>query len=164
MLGSSDAMLPICMVVNWSLGNAERSKHAGRYSSSPPVAWLQVLKGEHTAKTLPKTTMKVTQSAGRIEIVESFDDGKTLTRKYALDGSESKNLTSGGVPTTDRAEIKGKTLVIRSSYRLLTGDTVHETEKWNLSADSKTIKIRHQMQFERMFMLDDTLNEIYQRQ
>jgi hypothetical protein len=125
---------------------------------------LTALKGEHTAKTLPKTTMKVTQSGGRIEIVESFDDGKTLTRKYALDGSESKNLTSGGVPTTDRAEIKGKTLVIRSSYRLLTGDTVHETEKWELSADSKTIKIRHQMQFERMFTLDDTLNEIYQRQ
>jgi hypothetical protein len=125
---------------------------------------LTALKGEHTAKTLPKTTMKVTQNAGSIEIVESFDDGKTLTSKYALDGSESKNLTSGGVPTTDKAEIKGKTLVIRSSYRLSTGDTVHETEKWELSADSKTIKIRHQMQFERMSMLDDTLNETYQRQ
>lgn len=125
---------------------------------------LTALKGEHTPKTLPKNTMKVTQKEGTLEVVESFDDGKTLTRKYALDGSESKNLTSGGVPTTDRAEIKGKTVVIRSSYRLPTGVTVHETEKWELSADSKTIKIRQQTQFEGMSMLDDTLNETYQRQ
>jgi hypothetical protein len=125
---------------------------------------LTALKGEHTAKTLPKNIMKVTQNGSSIEVVESFDDGKGLTRKYALDGGESKNLTSGGVPTTDKAEIKGKTLVIHSSYRLPTGVTVHETEKWDLSADSKTIKIRQQTQFDGMSMLDDTLNETYQRQ
>jgi hypothetical protein len=125
---------------------------------------LTALKGDHTAKTLPKNIMKVTQNSETLEIVESFDDGKTVTRKYALNGGESKNLTSGGVPTTDKAEIKGKTLLIRSSYRLPTGVTVHETEKWDLSADSKTIKIRQQTQFDGMSMMDDTLNETYQRQ
>jgi hypothetical protein len=125
---------------------------------------LTALKGDRTAKTLPKNIMKVTQNNETLEIVESFDDGKTLTRKYALNGGESKNLTSGGVPTTDKAEIKGKTLLIRSSYRLLTGVTVHETEKWDLSADSKTIKIRQQTQFDGMSIMDGTLNETYQRQ
>lgn len=125
---------------------------------------LTALKGDHTAKTLPKNIMKVTQNGETLEIVESFDDGKTLTRKYALNGGESKNLTSGGVPTTDKAEIKGKTLIIRSSCHLPTGVTVHETEKWDLSADSKTLKIHHQTQFDGMSMLDDTLNETYQRQ
>jgi hypothetical protein len=38
---------------------------------------LTALKGEHTPKTLPKNTMKVTQKEGTLEVVESFDDGKT---------------------------------------------------------------------------------------
>ena len=135
----------------------ETANFAGTYA-------LTALKGEYTTKTLPKNMMKVTQNGSSIEIVESFDDGKALTRKYALDGGESKNLTSGGVPATDKAEIKGKTLVIHSSYRLPTGVTVRETEKRDLSADSKTIKIRLQTQFDGMSMLDDTVNETYQRQ
>lgn len=69
---------------------------------------LTALKGEHTAKTLLKDTLKVTQNAGTLEIVESHDDGKSLTKKYALNGGESKNATSGGVPTTDRARDKGQ--------------------------------------------------------
>jgi hypothetical protein len=124
---------------------------------------LTGLKGEHKAKTLPKNTLKVTHNADSLEIVESFEDGKSLTRKYALNGAESKNLTSGGSPTTDRVEVKGKTLIIRSTYGSR-GVTVHETEKWEFSADSKTLKIRHQTQFEGMPTLDDTLNETYQRQ
>jgi hypothetical protein len=134
-----------------------KSNFSGTYA-------LTALKGEHTAKALPKNTMKVTQNGGSIEIVESFDDGKTLTRKFALDGSESKNLTSGGVPTTDKAQIRGKSLVIRSSYRLPAGGAVHESETWNLSADSKTLKIRQQTHVEGMSMLDETLAETYQRQ
>jgi hypothetical protein len=47
---------------------------------------------------------------------------------------------------------------------LPTGTTVHETEKWELSADSKTIRIRQQTQFEGISMLDHTVNETYQRQ
>jgi hypothetical protein len=125
---------------------------------------MTALKGQHAPKTLPKNTMKVTQSSGSLEVVEFFGEGKTFARKFALNGDESKNLTSGGVPTSDRVEIKGKTLVIRSSYRLPTGVTIFETERWELSGDSKTIKIRHQTQFEGMPALDDTLNETYQRQ
>jgi hypothetical protein len=153
------ALSSLCLLLPLSIAAVaqENPNFSGTYA-------LTALKGEHTAKTLPKNMMKVAQNGGTLEIVESFDDGKNLTRKYNLNGGESKNLTSGGVPTTDKAEIKGKTLLIRSSYHLPTGVTVHETEKWDLSADSKTIKIRQQTQFDGMSMLDDTLNETYRRQ
>ncbi|MGB6668661.1 MAG: hypothetical protein WBE73_09975 [Candidatus Acidiferrum sp.] len=67
------------------------------------------------------------------------------------------------MPTVDKAEVKGKTLVIRSSYRLTNGVPVHETQRWELSPDGKTLKIHRQTQFEGMSMLDETTNETYQR-
>jgi len=121
------------------------------------------MKGDRVAKTLPKSLLKVVQNGSLLEIVETFDSGKTMTSRYALDGNESKNTTEGGVPTVDKAEVKGKTLVIRSSYRLPNGVPVHETQKWELSADARTLKIRRQTQFEGMSMLDETTNETYQR-
>ncbi|SRR6266849_2764757 len=124
---------------------------------------LKSMKGDRVAKTLPKSLLKVVQNGTLLEIVETFDSGKTMTSRYALDGNESKNTTEGGVPTVDKAEVKGKTLVIRSSYRLTNGVPVHETQKWELSADARTLKIRRQTQFEGMSMLDETTNETYQR-
>ena len=125
---------------------------------------LTAVKAEHAAKTLPKITLKVVQNGSSLEIVESYDEGKTVSKKYTLNGGETKNLTSAGAPTTDKAETKGKTVVIRSSYRLSAGTTVRETQKWELTADSKTLKIRRQTEFEGMSMLDDTMYETYQRQ
>ena len=52
----------------------ENANFSGTYA-------LTALKGEHTPKTLPKNAMKIIQNEVSIEIVESFDDGKTLTRK-----------------------------------------------------------------------------------
>jgi len=125
---------------------------------------LTSLKGENAAKKLPKILLKVIQNRNSIEIVETFDDGKTVTARYFLDGRESKNFTSGGVPTTDKAETKGKALVIRSSYRLADGGPVRETQKWELSADSRALKIRRQTQFEGMSAMDFTMDEAYKRQ
>jgi hypothetical protein len=125
---------------------------------------LTSLKGENSAKKPPKILLKVIQDGNSMEVAETFDDRKTVTSKYFLDGRESKNFTSGGVPTTDKAETKGKTLVIRSSYRLANGVPVRETQKWELSADSKTLKIRRQTQFEGMSVMDFTMDEAYQRQ
>lgn len=124
---------------------------------------LTSLKGEHVAKTLPKIGLRIVQTQDSLEIVESLNDGKARPSKYFLDGKESKNMTPGGVPTVDTVEAKGKSFVIRSSYRLSNGVLVRETQKWELSADSKTLKIRRQTQFEGMSMLDETINETYQR-
>jgi hypothetical protein len=125
---------------------------------------LTSLKGENAAKKLPKILLKVIQHANSMEVVETFDDGKTVTTKYFLDGRESENRTSGSVLTTDKAEAKDRTLVIRSSYRLANGVPVRETQKWQLSADTKTLKIRRQTQFEGMSAIDFTMYEAYQRQ
>ena len=124
---------------------------------------LTSLKGENAAKKLPKILLKVIQNGNSMEVAETFDDGKTITTKYFLDGRESRNFTSG-VPTSDKTEAKGKTLVIRSSYRLANGVPVGETQKWELSVDSKTLKIRRQTQFEGMSALDFTMDEACQRQ
>ena len=124
---------------------------------------LTSLKGEHIAKTLPKIVLRIVQNRDSLEIVESSDDNKARPNKYFLDGRESKNTTAGGVPIVDTIETKGKNLIIRSSYRLPNGVLVRETQRWDLSGDSKTLKIRRQTQFEGMSMLDETINETYQR-
>ena len=150
--------LPCCLILFAVTTVAQDTPNfSGTYS-------LTAQKGEHIAKALPKITLKVVQSGSSLEIVESYDEGKTVTKKYTLNGGETKNLTSAGAPTTDKAETKGKTLAIHSSYRLPTGTTVRETQRWELSADSKTLKIRRQTDFEGMSMLDDTMYETYHRQ
>jgi hypothetical protein len=149
----------ICCLLLLAIGSAAQ----GTPDFSGTFA-LTSLKGEHVAKTLPKILWKVVQNTESLEIAETFENRNTVTSKYFLDGRESKNLTSGGVPTSDRIEVKGKTFVIHSSYRLANGVTVHETQRWELSLDSRTLKVRTQTQFEGMSMLDDTMNETYQRQ
>lgn len=71
----------LCFLLLLSISAAaqENPNFSGTYA-------LTALKGEHVGKTLPKNIMKVTQNGETLEIVESFDDGKTLTRKYALNG------------------------------------------------------------------------------
>jgi len=125
---------------------------------------LRAQDGQSAPKKLPKVTLKVVQNSNSLEVVESFDEGKPVTRRYTLGGGQTMNFTSAGVPTTDEVETKGKTLVIRSSFRLPTGTIVHETQKWELSADLKTLKIRRQTEFDGMSMLDDMMYEKYQRQ
>jgi hypothetical protein len=126
---------------------------------------LASLKGEHVAKKLPKTVLTVRQTQDSLEVIEAFDDGKTVTSKYSLDGKESKNTTSGGMPTADKVEVKGKNLIIRSTGVMPNGVSILETQKWELSTDSKTLKIRRSNKFGGgMSMLDDSIDEIYRRQ
>jgi hypothetical protein len=41
---------------------------------------------------------------------------------------------------------------------------VHETQKWELSSDRKTLKVRREIRFEGMERLDETNIETYARQ
>jgi hypothetical protein len=68
-------------------------------------------------KTLEgKTLLKVVQNGSALEVALT-SDGKTITNTYVL-GSESQNTEPDGTPTSDRAEMKGKTLVIHSSLHI----------------------------------------------
>jgi hypothetical protein len=120
-------------------------------------------------KTLEgKTLLKVVQNGSALEVALT-SDGKTITNTYVL-GSESQNTESDGTPTSDRAEMKGKTLVIHSSLHIrsgaLQGIPVQDIQKWSLSSDSKTLTIRgrYQIGMERMSLQDDSRTAIYTRQ
>ena len=80
--------------VYWILfvGTSSAPQEATNFSGTFVLASLT---GEHIEKTLPKIHLKITQNSGSLEIVESFDDGKSITNKYFLNGRESKNTTSG---------------------------------------------------------------------
>lgn len=115
-----------------------------------------------------KTTLKVVQAENSLEAAFTFDSGKTGTRRYALDGSETENVDFDGTPTTDRVRVKGRTLVIRSIMTVRTGDLkdipVYSTQKWELSPDLKTLTVYQRFQVQGMHMMDDALTTIYVRQ
>ena len=70
--------------------------------------------------------------------------------------------------TSDRAEIRGRTLTIRSSLKIgggeLKGIPLHKTQTWVLSSDSKLLTIRDHYQIQAMAMEDDRRTAIYARQ
>src|SRR5579863_1729133 len=98
----------------------------------------------------PKTTLNISQNANSIEARFTFASGKTATLKYHLDDSESKNVDPDGSPTNDRVKLKGKSLVIRSTIKIVSGDLkgseVHRAESWELSKDLRTLTIHEQFE------------------
>jgi hypothetical protein len=94
-------------------------------------------------------------------------DGKTLVSRYTLDGKERKNVTSGGVPSTDKAPAKEKNIIIRSVVPLnappLAASSVVTTEKRDLSKDSNTLTVHSKLEFPGMAMLDSSSTELYSR-
>jgi hypothetical protein len=94
--------------------------------------------GKHQ-KTSPPSYLRVTQSERILEA--TFNEaGERRTCTYFLDSSPSQNLTEGGVPSKDTAQLKGMALLIESVAQVR--DTVlHTKQKWQLSRDSKTLTI-----------------------
>jgi len=87
--------------------------------------------------------------------------------RYTLDGKECKNLTSGGSPSTDKAQAKGKNIVIRSVVPLNApppaASSVVTTEKWELSKDSNTLTVHSKVEFPGLAMMDFSSTEVYSR-
>jgi hypothetical protein len=111
---------------------------------------------------------KVVQDSNSVEVVFRSVGRGTFTCKYNLDGSEIQSAEPDGTPTVEHAEIKGKTLVIRSSIKVATGALkgvpVLRTEKWELSKNVRTLTVRQRTEVQGMHMQDDLLTVIYQRQ
>jgi hypothetical protein len=84
--------------------------------------------------------LKVVQH-GRVLKATFTERGKTRTSTYYLDGAESKNVAGGGAPSTDRAKIKYKTLLIESIVRVRK-TTLEIEQKWQLSIDSRHLIIQ----------------------
>jgi hypothetical protein len=116
----------------------------------------------------PKTTLNISQGTDALDATFRFSSGKTVTLKYKLDDSESKNVDPDGSPTTDRAKLKGRELMVRSTMKIAAGDLkgseVHRTENWELSKDLKTLTIRQQSDIPGAHMLGNTMTSTYTRQ
>ena len=127
---------------------------------------LLSIKSENAPKKVPDSTLTISQREGILERT-TVTDGKPLVSRYTLDGKECKNVTSGGVPSTDKAQAKGKNIVIQSVVPLdappPAASTVVTTEKWELSKDSNTLTVHSKLEFPGMAMLDFSSTEVYSR-
>jgi hypothetical protein len=97
----------------------------------------------------------------------TFASGKTVTLKYKLDDIVSRNVDPDGSPTTDRAKVKGRELIVRSTMKIAAGDLkgseVHRIENWELSKDLSTLTIRQQFDVPGAHLSGDTMTSIYSR-
>jgi len=128
---------------------------------------LVSIKSENAPRKVPDSTVRISQREGILERT-TVTDGKSLVSRYTLDGKECKNVTSGGAPSTDKAQVKGKNISIRSVVTLNApppaASTVVTTEKWELSMDSNTLTVHSKVEFAGMAMLDSSSTEVYSRQ
>jgi hypothetical protein len=127
---------------------------------------LVSIKSDNAPKKVPGSTLTIIQREGIIERT-TVTDGKPLVSRYTLGGKECKNVTSGGAPSTDKAQLKGKNIIIRSVVPLNVpppaASSVVTTEKWELSKDSTTLAIHSKVEFPGMAMLDFSSTEVYSR-
>jgi hypothetical protein len=91
-------------------------------------------------KTQRPSELKVVQH-GRVLKASLTERGKTRTSTYYLDGTESKNVAAGGAPSSDKATIKYRTLLIESTVRVPKATLAIE-QKWQLSPDSRHLIIQ----------------------
>jgi hypothetical protein len=115
-----------------------------------------------------KGALSVVQTANSIEFSYTLPSGKTAVRRYNLDGSDSSNVDFDGTPRTERAILKGKTLIVKSTMNVptgpLKGTPIDGTETWELSRDLKTLTSRAQLKSRGTHLLGDTFTAIYFRQ
>lgn len=78
---------------------------------------LVSIKSANAPKKIPESTLTIVQHGGILEVTR-VTDGRSLVSRCTLDGKECRNVTSGGAPSTDKTELKGKNVVIRSTVPL----------------------------------------------
>jgi hypothetical protein len=96
-------------------------------------------------------TMRVVEDSTFIEVTRTVA-GHQLSNVYPLTGSPGRFVSEGGQVGTCRASFKGNELILESfvnvsPQRGLPAMQVHTREKWELSRDMKTIKIRTNVEF-----------------
>jgi hypothetical protein len=118
-------------------------------------------------------TLRVSQSESAIEVARNVN-GHPFVNKFPLDGSEGKYVTPGGSTGTCKAQLKSKSLILDSfvtTHPLTNGPAVqmHTRERWDLSSDSKTLKIHTDVDFPNLsgtlngFQVVEPSTEIYTR-
>jgi hypothetical protein len=110
-----------------------------------------------------RTITKVVQDGTSVEIMSSSGGRGMVKCRYSLDGSEIQSAEPDATPTVERAEIKGKNLILRSSIKMAKGAPILRIQKWELSKDLKTVTVHQQTYLEQGHMLNDVLTVTYLR-
>ncbi len=133
------------MAVVWSANTgraADKADYSGKYSIQPRKA----ASGNETDSTLV-----VVQSADSIEVTR-VEQGKRTINRYPANGSEGDYTSPGGVAGKCKAQLKDKYLVLESVVAARPQPNVppmrvHTKERWHLSADSKTLTVKSDVDF-----------------
>ena len=133
----------VCLVAVFllasTIGAAERPDFSGSYTLTAGKGVFKVEKGT-------VWTLNVVQTATSIEITK-VTDGHQTSNRFPLDGGEGDYTSPGGARGTCTAHLKGKYLLLDSvvtTHPQPNGPAIqiHTREHWELSADSKTLTIR----------------------
>lgn len=119
---------------------AEQTNYSGNYSTIAT-----------NSSTKAGSMLNVDQSDASLEITKT-ELGRRTTSRCPLDGSEGDYTSPGGATGKCKAYFKGKYLVIESLVQSRPQPTVpvvriHTKERWQLSADSKTLTIKTDVSF-----------------
>ena len=105
--------------------------------------------------------LTVTQNAETLDVVMTFEGGKSTTSHYALDGTETSNITAVGVPTKDRAKFKGKRLIITMQA---SDGSFEMSREWKLSSDLQTLIVKTLLHYPADWNLDRSSSDKYSRE
>ncbi len=121
---------------------ADKVNYSGKYS-------IQARKTASGSDT--DATLEVVQNADSIEITR-VERGKRTTNRYPLNGSEGDYTSPGGLAGKCKAQLKDKYLVLESVIAARPQPNaapmrMHTKERWRLSADSRTLTVKSEVEF-----------------
>jgi hypothetical protein len=121
---------------------ADKVNYSGKYIAER----LRTASGGETDSTL-----EVVQNEGSIEVTR-VELGKKTTSRCPFNGSEGDYRSPGGVPGKCKAQLKRKYLILESIVVARPQPTAppvreHTKERWQLSADGKTLTIKSDVDF-----------------
>jgi hypothetical protein len=133
------------LVIAWSAKTglaADKVNYSGKYSAER----LKTTSGGETDSTL-----EVVQNEDSIEVTRA-ELGKRTTSRCPFNGSEGDYTSPGGVSGKCKAQLKAKYLILESVVVARPQPTappvhMHTKERWQLSADAKTLTIRSDVDF-----------------
>ncbi len=132
------------LLLGLRLGAAEGQNFSGSYT-------LTGAKGDFDFSKDTVWTISVVQTRAAIEVTR-VRDGHTNVNRFPLDGTEGGYTSTTGTPGKCKGQLKGKSLILESVVTTYPAPNrpaaeTRTRERWQLSANSKTLTIRNDVDF-----------------
>jgi hypothetical protein len=120
---------------------ADAQNYTGKYS----------LQERKNGLVISDSDIEVVQTENDLEVT-TIHGGKRTTNRYPFDGSEADYVSPGGVPGKCKGQFKGRQLILDSTVASRPQPNApivrqHTKQRWQLSADSKTLTIQTDVDF-----------------